>query len=307
MRCRGVLPIFQGPVMRFRGLVTIFRGVVIDFPGACNAIPRAGDDIPRGVADFPGACNAIPRAGDDIPRGVIDFPGACNAIPRAGDDIPRGAICQRDVMRCRAGGLCVSGGPAPLYSGGPEFRVESDEISRCCAMMILRRSMEVIMATATLRQILPPFLLETLRVRGFGFWKIPMIWYISPKVIALDQHRVVIQVPLNRRTRNHVGCMYIGTLVTGADIASGLLAMQLTAGPVRVVPIFRSIQAQFFKRAMGPVHFSCDEGGFIAELVQQAQDSGERTTGNVKVTATVPSIDPHDVVAEFQMEPVTQG
>ena len=52
-----------------------------------------------------------------------------------------------------------------------------------------------------------------------------MIGYCRPKVINVSDNEVVLSIPLNQRTRNHVGSMYIGSMTVGVDFVTGLAAM----------------------------------------------------------------------------------
>ncbi len=131
---------------------------------------------------------------------------------------------------------------------------------------------------------------ETAFLRGFGLFKIPMLFFISPTVVELDDHRCVVKVPLIRRTRNHLRSMYFGALAAGADCAGGLMAMRLIekeGGGVSL--IFKDFHAEFLKRAEGDVYFSNEQGEEIRALVKQAMESPERVNLPVQIVATVPT------------------
>jgi len=51
----------------------------------------------------------------------------------------------------------------------------------------------------------------------FGFFKIPLIGYVNPKLIKLTDKSMVVKIPLRRKTKNHLGSMYFGALGIGAD------------------------------------------------------------------------------------------
>ena len=142
---------------------------------------------------------------------------------------------------------------------------------------------------------------ETLKLRGFGLLKVPMLFYARPRVLALSASHIVVCVPFRRRNRNHLGSMYFGALCIGADCAVGALALHhIRAGAVPVSIIFKGMQAEFHKRAEGDVHFTCEEGREIADLVARAIASEERVTQSFTVTASVPALD-HEPVATFRM------
>lgn len=143
---------------------------------------------------------------------------------------------------------------------------------------------------------------ETLLLRAFGWMKIPVLGFCSPSVVELDDERCVVKVPLNWRTRNHLGSMYFGVLAVGADCAGGLLAMRLIkAQGSRVSLVFKDFKAEFLKRPEGPVHFTSTEGKGVAELVQRALVSGERENMTVHVVATVPNLSGDEPVARFEL------
>ena len=139
----------------------------------------------------------------------------------------------------------------------------------------------------------------TLALRYFGFRKIPMLFFCRPSLVAYDNKKVTLSIALKPRTRNHLGSMYFGALAVGADCAAGLIAMnQIKSSGKNVSLIFKSLSANFLKRAEADVHFTCDQGAEISALVCQAIETGTRVEMPVKVIATVPSIS-HEKVAEF--------
>ena len=147
---------------------------------------------------------------------------------------------------------------------------------------------------------LPPMLKETLKVRGMALFKVPMLFFASPTVIELTDRRCVVKLPLNRRTRNHLGSMYFGALSVGADCAGALIAWRLGENqPRRISLIFKDFHAEFLKRAEGDVYFTCDDGEVIQRAVDQTAATGERLNLPVNVVATVPSKLGDEPVARF--------
>jgi acyl-coenzyme A thioesterase PaaI-like protein len=143
---------------------------------------------------------------------------------------------------------------------------------------------------------------ETALVRLLGLAKIPMLFYVGPQVLELDDRKAVIKIPLGYRTRNHVGAMYFGALAAGADCAGGLLAMKLVRSEYRRhVVLFKDLRADFLKRADGDVVFRSDDGPAVREAFVKADRTGERVTIPVSVTATVPEKYGDDPVARFTL------
>lgn len=142
---------------------------------------------------------------------------------------------------------------------------------------------------------------ETLSLRWFGLTKIPVLFYFGVSVTEISKERMVVRIPLRRRTKNHLGSMYFGALCAGADCAAGAFAMHLIKQqPKQVSLVFKDFSAEFLKRAEGDVDFCCDQGKEIAELVAQAAASDERVERQLDVVATVPSLSA-EPVARFKL------
>jgi acyl-coenzyme A thioesterase PaaI-like protein len=128
-----------------------------------------------------------------------------------------------------------------------------------------------------------------------------MMLYVKPSVMEISNERVVVRIPLQRRTRNHIGSMYFGALSVGADCAVGTLAMHLIKQQTEhVTLIFRNFHAEFHRRAEGDVDFCCSQGHEISNIVAQAAASDERVEMMVDVIATVPD-QSNDPVATFKL------
>ncbi len=127
----------------------------------------------------------------------------------------------------------------------------------------------------------------TLGLRYFGWTKVRLLFYVLPSVREISDERIVVRIPLNRRTKNHWNSMYFGALSIGADCAVGLLAMHLIKEQ-RIGLIFKNFHADFHQRAEGDVDFICEQGAEIAQLIAQAASSGERVELPVIAHAIVP-------------------
>lgn len=151
-----------------------------------------------------------------------------------------------------------------------------------------------------LKKNVPKKYQDTLFVRLFGFMKVPLIFWVSPSVVKMDDKECIIKIPLNRRTKNHLNSMYFGVLCTGADLAGGLVAMnEITASKKKVALSFKDFKADFLKRAEGDVHFIVTQIPEIKKFVAEVIKSGERMNMPVEIKAIVPSINPEEVVATF--------
>ena len=141
----------------------------------------------------------------------------------------------------------------------------------------------------------------TWMIRLFGFTKVAMIAYCRPRVISIDDSKLEIKIPLNRRTKNHINSMYFGALAVGADITGGFLALPaIQKSKKKIVLVFKDFNAQFLKRAESDVHFICNDGLAVDQLVSTAIETQERQNYTLKIIAKTPKIS-DDIVAEFDL------
>ena len=140
----------------------------------------------------------------------------------------------------------------------------------------------------------------TALIRAFGLTKIPMLAFVGPTVLEMSDTRSVVKIRLRRRTRNHLGVMYIGALVTGADCAGGLTAMRrIQKSGAKVDLLFKAMEVEFLRRVEGDAHFTCDDGPAITEAVDRTIATGERVNLPVRITTTVPERLGDQPVAQF--------
>lgn len=127
-----------------------------------------------------------------------------------------------------------------------------------------------------------------------------MIGYCRPRVINVSDTEVVLSIPLNRRTRNHVGSMYIGAMTVGVDFVTGLTAMtSIKKSKKNIVLIFKDLKSSFIKRAEGETFFTCNHTKEIEAAVKKVVDSKQRVNIEVPIIATVPEKFGDEPVAEF--------
>lgn len=143
---------------------------------------------------------------------------------------------------------------------------------------------------------------ETAGVRAWALKNVFLLFFVSPRILALDSRRCVVRIPLGFRTRNHLKSMYFGALCIGADLAGGLIAFHLMhLRKAHVSFVFKDVKAEFLKRPEGDVHFTCEDGAAIENLMDRTLASGERQETTVTVIATVPSKLGEEPVARFAL------
>ena len=132
-----------------------------------------------------------------------------------------------------------------------------------------------------------------------GLTKIPLIGFVRPKLLRLNDDEVELKIKLRRRSRNHLNSMYFGALAVGADVAAGVHAFYYAAKMGRKVSFaFKGIQGEFIKRAESDVIFKTNQGKLVKEAIDKSYKNQERVNETITIAA-VNSAD--EVVATFDM------
>lgn len=143
---------------------------------------------------------------------------------------------------------------------------------------------------------------ETALLWLFSLRKLPLVFWLRPRIVEMGQTRSVLKIRFTRRTRNHVNSMYFGALCVGAELAPGTLAMNLLrAQPEKYTFVFKDFYAEFLKRCEADVYFVFEQGEKIEQAIARAKASGERENVALDVVAVIPSESSEEPVAKFKL------
>src|SRR5687768_10374081 len=107
-------------------------------------------------------------------------------------------------------------------------------------------------------------------VKLLSFVKVPLLALARPNIIELTSQRVIVSLPLNWLTKNHVNSMYFGALAMGAELSiAAQVLYRLRKDKVKLSFIFKNYRADFLKRADTDVHFCCDQVAEINALIEK--------------------------------------
>ncbi|ELR67639.1 hypothetical protein C942_01569 [Photobacterium marinum] len=139
-------------------------------------------------------------------------------------------------------------------------------------------------------------------LKRFAQEKVKLIDYCEPEIVEISDEHLSLKIPLNDKTKNHLESMYFGALAIGADVAAGLLAMEMAGHSGMDVSLaFKSVQGEFFRRPEADVVFSCYQGSMIREMLDRSCMTGERINEPVSITVTCPDKDGNEPVASFSL------
>jgi acyl-coenzyme A thioesterase PaaI-like protein len=132
-----------------------------------------------------------------------------------------------------------------------------------------------------------------------GIFKIPLIGYVCPKLLEINDDSVKVKIRLRRKSRNHLNSMYFGALAVGADIAGGIHVFYYSEIMGKKVSFaFKGMKADFIKRAESDVTFESNQGQVIKAGILESIETGERVNKTILVTAFDSN---NEVVATFEM------
>ena len=137
----------------------------------------------------------------------------------------------------------------------------------------------------------------------FGYFKVPLIGYLHPKLISITDQDIVIRLPFNRRSKNHLNSMYFGALSIGADLAGGFHGLYHAKQSSEQVSLaFKSFEARFLKRPESDVFFVSTMGLDVKEMIHKSKETGLRINSPIHVKAYVNYPHQSEEVASFVLE-----
>ena len=132
-----------------------------------------------------------------------------------------------------------------------------------------------------------------------GFFKIPMMHFVRPQLLEIDEEQVKLKIRLRRRTKNHLNSMYFAALAVGADVAGGIQVFYFAEKHNKKVSFaFKGMNAQFLKRAETDTFFESNQGHDVAAAIKKSIETGERINDTIDVIAKNTN---GEIVATFEM------
>lgn len=129
---------------------------------------------------------------------------------------------------------------------------------------------------------------KTLLLWAFCFFKIPLLYWLKPRVIELNEQRGVIRMPFRRRSRNHVNSMYFGAISVGAELAAGIVVMyHFSKQKEKFTFLFKNFTAEFLKRCEEDVCFVFEEGDKVSQAIAEARRTQQRQNVLLNVTGKI--------------------
>lgn len=136
------------------------------------------------------------------------------------------------------------------------------------------------------------------KFRFFLLTRLPMAYLAGLRVPSLTPERASVTIAYKYLNQNPFRSIYFACLSMAAELSTGILCMmQVYKSTPAVSMLVVSMEANFTKKAVGTITFTCHDG----ELIWQAAEKTKTTGEGVTVVATSTGTDEAgDVVAEFR-------
>lgn len=139
-------------------------------------------------------------------------------------------------------------------------------------------------------------------VHLYGLLKIPLVLFVSPRIVEFDSQRMVLKIPLNYRTKNHLNSMYFGALGIGAELSIAAAAVvAITESKQKIDFVFKDYKADYLKRADGHVHFICEQIADVQALIEESKTNPNRIEKKLKGYAVVPKVSATEPVMTYEL------
>ena len=140
-------------------------------------------------------------------------------------------------------------------------------------------------------------IINPLKYRLFMLSKLPMGFVSGLKIVQLEEAVAGVGVQFKWINQNPFRSIYFAVLSMAAELSTGILAFgQIYQSKPLVSMLVTKMEAEFYKKAVGKIIFTCNDGKAIAHAIQQTISTGE----GINVSCTSIGVDEQgDEVAKF--------
>jgi len=140
--------------------------------------------------------------------------------------------------------------------------------------------------------------LSPVKFRLFMLARLPMAYLAGLRVTSLSHQKATVSIAYRYLNKNPFNSIYFACLSMAAELSTGVLCMmQVYKSEPAVSMLVVHMEANFTKKAVGSITFTCHDGKAIAEAIDRTKATGEGVT----VVATSVGVDESgDQVAEFR-------
>ena len=137
------------------------------------------------------------------------------------------------------------------------------------------------------------------KFRLFLLKRLPMAFIAGLKLAEISEDKSVVTVRYKYLTQNPFKSLYFACLAMAGELASGVLSLShVYAAGVPVSMLVTKMEADFTKKAVGKISFTCIDGNAIKKAIEESKATGE---GRTIVATSVGMDEKGDQVAVFRI------
>ena len=136
------------------------------------------------------------------------------------------------------------------------------------------------------------------KLKLFLLAKLPMGYLAGLRVKFLSEESAAVTIPYRYINKNPFRSIYFACLSMAAELSTGVLCMmQVYKSKPPVSMLVTHMEADFTKKAVGTITFTCHDGLRIKEAAARTKSTGEGVT---VVATSIGTDEAGDKVAEFR-------
>lgn len=118
-----------------------------------------------------------------------------------------------------------------------------------------------------------------IKYKLFMLFKLPMGFISGLKVKELTPQKAAVQVKYKWLNQNPFNSIYFAVLSMAAELSTGLLAFGQTYHRTpNVSMLVIKTEAEFYKKAVGKIVFTCNNGNEVINAIEEAINTKQGTT-----------------------------
>lgn len=109
--------------------------------------------------------------------------------------------------------------------------------------------------------------------------KLPAAYFSGIRILSIDEAQCTSGIKLKWLTQNPFRSIYFASLAMAAELSTGALVLSnVYRSTPSVSMLVVKMEAEFYKKAVGKVAFSCLQGGEITRAIDEAVGTGQPTS-----------------------------
>ncbi len=126
---------------------------------------------------------------------------------------------------------------------------------------------------------------STGKFNTFTFFKLPSAWWCGVRLRYMDKNKAIVTVRHRWINQNPFKSMFWAVQGMAAELSTGAMVItQIRESGQRISMLVASNKANFSKKAIGKITFTCEDGHLIGEALQKTIKTGEGQTFWMKST-----------------------